>query len=75
MEVPAILVSKHGPFTWGDTVEKAVENALVLDEIAHMAYCTQSINSRVRCAPDYLLDKHYDRKHGKDAYDGQTVEK
>lgn len=72
MEIPAILVCKHGPFAWGITPEKAVENALVLEECAYMNYISKSLtNSNVSPAPEALQDKHYFRKHGVDAYYGQ----
>lgn len=69
--VPAVLVCKHGPFAWAPTPEKAVENALVLDEVAHMALLTKGLNPAVKPAPQSILDKHYYRKHGADAYYGQ----
>ena len=71
MEHPAVLAAQHGPFTWGATLGKAVENALALEEVARMALDT------VRLAPDtppigpYLLAKHFLRKHGGEAYYGQ----
>lgn len=71
MAVPAVLVSKHGPFAWGATVEKAVENAIVLDEVAHMALLSALIHPQAEPAPQFLLDKHYFRKHGANAYYGQ----
>ena len=69
--VPAVLVRKHGPFAWGPTPEKAVENALVLDECARMALITRQFNPEVPSAPQEILDKHYYRKHGAGAYYGQ----
>jgi len=69
--VPAVLVRKHGPFTWGPTPEKAVENALVLDECAHMALLTRQFDPEAPSAPQAILDKHYYRKHGAGAYYGQ----
>jgi len=69
--VPAVLVKGHGPFCWGDTPKKAVENALVLEEIAMMAYYNLLINKKLKPLSQTLLDKHYYRKHGKDAYYGQ----
>lgn len=72
MAIPAILVCKHGPFTWGATAEKAVENAVVLEECAYMAYISMALTGfQVEAAPQALLDKHYFRKHGKNAYYGQ----
>ena len=69
--IPAVLVRKHGPFAWGPTPEKAVENALVLDECARMALITRQFNPEVPSAPQEILDKHYYRKHGAGAYYGQ----
>lgn len=75
-ECPAVLVHRHGPFTWGKDCFKAVENALILEEVCKMAYRTESIaslgdNSGIGIE-QYLLDKHYQRKHGKNAYYGQN---
>lgn len=69
--IPAVLVKNHGPFTWGKTCEKAVENAVTLEEVAKMAINTKIINSSAQEVGKYLLDKHYNRKHGKNAYYGQ----
>ena len=69
--VPAVLVKKHGPFTWGPTPEKAVENAVVLDECAHMAFLTGMLNPEAPAAGRSILDEHYYRKHGANAYYGQ----
>lgn len=74
-ECPAVLIHRHGPFTWGSDPFKAVENALILEEVCKMAYRTESIasldsNSNIGIE-QYLLDKHYQRKHGKNAYYGQ----
>lgn len=72
MDVPAILLKGHGPFTWGKTPEKAVENALVLEEVACMAYHDMVITDNlIKPVPNSLLDKHYFRKHGANAYYGQ----
>ena len=72
MARPAILVCKHGPFAWGKNAEKAVENALVLEECAYMAYiCRTLTGDSVSPAPQVLQDKHYFRKHGANAYYGQ----
>lgn len=68
---PGVLVCKHGPFTWGSSAAKAVENALVLDETAHMAFIAKVFDPAVQPAPQYLMDKHYFRKHGANAYYGQ----
>ncbi|MDR0903806.1 MAG: L-ribulose-5-phosphate 4-epimerase [Ruminococcus sp.] len=73
--VPAVLVHEHGPFTWGNSPEKAAENAVVLEEVAFMAWHTLMLaqNSRhlLMSMDDNLLNKHFLRKHGKDAYYGQ----
>ena len=69
--VPAVLVKKHGPFAWGATPEKAVENAVTLEAVAKMAVKTERLNPKAVEADKYLLDKHYFRKHGKNAYYGQ----
>ena len=74
-ECPAVLVHRHGPFTWGKDPFKAVENALILEEVSKMAYQTEQIASLDNDSnigiEQYLLDKHYQRKHGKNAYYGQ----
>jgi L-ribulose-5-phosphate 4-epimerase len=69
--VSAALCKNHGPFAWGKNPVKAVESAVVLEEVAKMAYRTELINSHVQAAPQYLQDKHYMRKHGPNAYYGQ----
>ncbi len=69
--VPAILVRSHGPFTWGKTAEEAVTNAIVLEEVAKMASISRTVNPDIERVDQYLLDKHYFRKHGKNAYYGQ----
>ena len=73
MEVPAVLVANHGPFTWGNTPQKAVENAVVLEQVAAMASGTIAINENQKNINRVLLDKHYLRKHGKNAYYGQKL--
>ncbi len=73
LATPAVLCKNHGPFTWGTTALKAVECAVVLEEIAKMAYRTELINSSAAPAPKELQDKHYFRKHGKNAYYGQNT--
>jgi len=73
LATPAILVKNHGPFTWGISPQNAVENALVLEEVAKMAYHTQKLNSKTLQIPQELLDKHYYRKHGNDAYYGPNA--
>ncbi len=71
LRMPAVLVANHGPFTWGAGPDQAVENAVVLEQVARMAYGTVTINGQQRAISQTLLDKHYLRKHGKDAYYGQ----
>lgn len=71
LEVPGVLVSGHGPFTWGETPDKAVDNSFILDEISLMAKESKVINPDSEGIPSYLLDKHYLRKHGAKAYYGQ----
>ena len=69
--VPGIVVRNHGPFTWGKTPEEAVYHSVVLEEVALMAKNTELLNPKVNPAPQVLLDKHYLRKHGANAYYGQ----
>lgn len=69
--VPAVLCKNHGPFAWGKDAHEAVHNAVVLEEVAKMAYRTELINRDAKPAPDELQDKHYYRKHGANAYYGQ----
>ena len=69
--VPACLCKNHGPFIWGKDCHEAVHNAVVLEEVAKMAMWTELINPQVKEAPQELMDKHYYRKHGANAYYGQ----
>lgn len=71
--VPAVLVSQHGPFTWGKTADEAVHNAKVLEVCAEMDYHTLMLTHNDSHVPQYLLDKHYYRKHGENAYYGQNI--
>ena len=71
-EIPMALVAGHGPFTWGATAAKAVYHARVLEELCKMAYITELVNPKVQRLKDSLIQKHYNRKHGKDAYYGQN---
>lgn len=71
LAVPGILVNGHGPFTWGSTTQQAIEHSYVLEEICSMALMTESIQTVENHLPQYILDKHYFRKHGKHAYYGQ----
>lgn len=70
MDIPAVLVHSHGPFTWGKTAEKSVENAIILEEVAMMAWHTLKLNADPHFQQE-LLEKHYSRKHGPNAYYGQ----
>ncbi|MGE5608233.1 MAG: L-ribulose-5-phosphate 4-epimerase AraD [Bacillota bacterium] len=69
--VPGVLVANHAPFAWGSTPDKAVENAIVLEFTAQMALAGLSLAADVKPIPGYLLDKHFLRKHGPQAYYGQ----
>ena len=69
--IPAVLCKNHGPFAWGKDANEAVHNAVVLEQVARMAYMAEQINPRIQPAPQSLLDKHYTRKHGANAYYGQ----
>jgi L-ribulose-5-phosphate 4-epimerase len=71
MQIPAVLVANHGPFTWGPSPEKAVENAVVLEQVAKMAFGALRVNPQQQGISQALLDRHYLRKHGKGAYYGQ----
>jgi L-ribulose-5-phosphate 4-epimerase len=71
MKMPAVLVANHGPFTWGKTCTMAVESTVVLEQIATTALGTITINPNQGQISKVLLDKHYLRKHGKNAYYGQ----
>ena len=70
-EIPAVLVHSHGPFTWGKDASEAVHNAVVLEEVAFMNFHSLMINPEQTRMQQVLLDKHYLRKHGKNAYYGQ----
>lgn len=71
LEIPGVILTGHGPFTWGKNAFDAVHNAKVLDEVAKMAFRTEMLNPKQMPLPQELLDKHYLRKHGKNAYYGQ----
>ena len=72
LECPGALVANHAPFAWGKTVADAVENAIVLEEIARLALHTLALRPGQPPIPDHLLDKHFLRKHGEGTYYGQT---
>lgn len=71
LHVPGILCTNHGPFTWGKDAAEAVHNAVVLEEVAKMAFNTELLKPGVKPAPQVLQDKHFLRKHGANAYYGQ----
>lgn len=71
LHVPGVLLPYHAPFAWGDTPEKAVENAIILEEVASLAWHTEQLNPRATVAPQSIVEKHFQRKHGRDAYYGQ----
>ncbi|MCQ2797902.1 MAG: L-ribulose-5-phosphate 4-epimerase [Bacilli bacterium] len=73
--IPAVLLKNHGVFTWGPNPAKALENAITLEYVAKMAVLTEQINPNAKTIDQYLLDKHYNRKHGKNAYYGQKGDK
>ncbi len=71
LALPGVLVAQHAPFAWGRTVSQAVYHAVVLERLARMYVHTSTINPQAARVPQYLLDKHYQRKHGPAAYYGQ----
>ena len=71
MDIPGVLVASHGVFTWGPDAGEAVEKAVILEEVAFMNYHALSLNPQAGAMGKALLDKHYLRKHGKNAYYGQ----
>ena len=72
LTIPAVLVKSHGPFTWGRDAKEAVHNAVVLEEAAFMNYHALTLNPQAGIMPKELLDRHYLRKHGENAYYGQN---
>ncbi len=71
-EVPMVLVARHGPFTWGQTPEKAVQNCVMLEELARTAAITLAIDPDTGSLQPWLVQKHFERKHGQNAYYGQS---
>ncbi|WP_127957586.1 L-ribulose-5-phosphate 4-epimerase [Serratia microhaemolytica] len=71
LHTPGIVVYQHGPFSWGRSPDEAVHNAVVLEEVAKMAWISCSINPALRQIDAHLLEKHFSRKHGPNAYYGQ----
>ncbi|HET7540880.1 MAG TPA: L-ribulose-5-phosphate 4-epimerase [Polyangiaceae bacterium] len=74
MHTPMVLVAGHGVFSWGETPEKAIYNAVVLEELARMAFVTRTLDPAAARLPEPLIAKHFARKHGKNAYYGQKPE-
>ncbi|MFC3393455.1 L-ribulose-5-phosphate 4-epimerase [Brenneria rubrifaciens] len=71
LHTPGIVVYQHGPFCWGKDADEAVHNAVVLEEVAKMAWIASAINPRLHRIDDHLMNKHFSRKHGPNAYYGQ----
>jgi len=71
ISVPGVLVASHAPFAWGKTAAEAVKHSLILEKVAEMAYGTLALNPECKPIEDYILNKHYNRKHGPEAYYGQ----
>ena len=71
LEVPGVLVKSHGVFAFGKDGDNSVYNATVIEEVAKMATITEIVNPNVERADQFMMDKHYLRKHGKNAYYGQ----
>jgi L-ribulose-5-phosphate 4-epimerase len=70
-QTPMVLVAGHGAFAWGSTPDKAIYNAAVLEELARMAFVTRTLDPSAERLPERLVRKHFERKHGKNAYYGQ----
>tara|TARA_B100000029_G_C17608928_1_gene968569 strand:- start:9917 stop:10618 length:702 start_codon:yes stop_codon:yes gene_type:complete len=71
IEMPGVLVSGHAPFAWGNSPSDAVNNLLILERVARMAIGTTQLDPKSNSIPDHISNKHYERKHGKNAYYGQ----
>jgi len=71
MEIPGVLLHQHAPFTWGKTPQEALINSQVLEAVAEMAWGTYLLNAATKEIPNHIMNKHYTRKHGPDAYYGQ----
>jgi len=71
-QIHMVLVAGHGPFTWGNSALKSVYHSAVLEEVCKMAYFTVALNPHVKPLPEYITQKHWERKHGKEAYYGQS---
>jgi L-ribulose-5-phosphate 4-epimerase len=68
--IPGVIVKNHGPFSWGKDAHEAVHNSVVMEQVAKMAFVSKSVNPQVTMSP-LLTKKHFDRKHGANAYYGQ----
>mgnify|MGYP002557099664 CR=1 FL=1 len=75
LEVPGVLIKSHGVFAFGKDAAASVYNATVIEEVAKMAFITESVNPKVQRADRFMMEKHYLRKHGKNAYYGQGSHK
>lgn len=71
LEYPGAVLTHHGPFAWGKNAMAAVDNGIILENVAKMALLTRQINPATEAVPEYILGKHYSRKHGPNAYYGQ----
>ncbi|MCS2165079.1 L-ribulose-5-phosphate 4-epimerase [Scandinavium manionii] len=71
LHTPGVVVWQHGPFAWGKDAEEAVHNAVVMEEVAKMAWLAQGINPQLKPIDGWLMEKHFNRKHGPNAYYGQ----
>ena len=71
LHTPGIVVYQHGPFAWGKDAHEAVHNAVVMEEVARMAWIARGINPQLQPIDSWLMNKHFQRKHGPNAYDGQ----
>lgn len=71
LHTPGIVIYQHGPFAWGKNVEEAVHNAGAMEEVARMAWRARAINPQLKPIDSYLMNKHFQRKHGTNAYYGQ----
>ena len=74
VHLPAVICRSHGPFAWGETVVEAVYHAAVLEEVAKMALLTRQVKQDAEPAPAHVVEKHFMRKHGPNAYYGQKKE-
>lgn len=75
LSVPGVLAASHAPFAWGKNAMESVKHSLILEKVAEMAYGTLLLNPETEPIEDYVMNKHYMRKHGPDAYYGQVVSK